>query len=183
MRLLLILIFTFFSANTFALSYEYQTTVCAEITVQDKSTKNCAGNAVFNQASAGKYNLVITFKVKDFEIEDSRTNKKFEKTIERNLQKNIIFQSPEFTAEEWTEKLKDVFHLIKAELIVAEDNLIITDAMLLKKKVNEEMVYQIEAVIPIEKAQFIHLPKGLKGTKTIHLTLVIPQSEIKGTKF
>jgi hypothetical protein len=45
------------------------------------------------------------------------------------------------------------------------------------------MVYQIEAVIPIEKAQFIHLPKGLKGTKTIHLTLVIPQSEIKGTKF
>jgi hypothetical protein len=104
MRLLLILIFTFFSANTFALSYEYQTTVCAEITVQDKSTKNCAGNAVFNQASAGKYNLVITFKVKDFEIEDSRTNKKFEKTIERNLQKNIIFQSPEFTAEEWTKR-------------------------------------------------------------------------------
>lgn len=190
MRAYVFLLITFLSTNTWAISYEYTTTVCAEVVVQDKVTRNCSGHAEFKDVGAGKYSMIVQFKVGDFEIEDVKTNKRYGKNLKANEQKDMTFQSPPFTANEWTEKLKGIFQLINAELIIGEtnkedkiDKVELKDSLLIKKKLGDEVSYQIESIVPLEKAPFIHLPRGLKGTKTFHLTLVIPETEIKGTKF
>jgi hypothetical protein len=171
------------SGNTWALSYEYTNSVCAEVVIQDKVTRNCSGHAEFKDNGSGKFSMNVQFKVGDFEIADNKTKRRYDRNIKANEQKEITFRSPEFTAKEWTDKLKGIFQLINAELIIGEDRVALKDSMLIKKKLGEEVSYQIESIVPLDKATFINLPRGLKGTRTFHLTLVVPETEIKGTKF
>lgn len=183
MRVPVLLFLILISANTWALEFEYTTNVCAELVVQDKISRNCSGHAEFKDNGSGKYAMVVGFRVGDFEISDSKTKRRYDKNLKANEQKEIIFRSPEFTANEWSEKLKGIFHLINAELIIGEDTVALKDTMLIKKKLGDDVSYQIESIIPLDKAKFISLPKGLKSAKSFHLTLLVPDTEIKGTKF
>lgn len=172
-----------FSANTMDLTYEDADLVCAEVTIQDKVTRNCSGRAEFKGTGSGKHSLNVWFKVGDFEIQDREAKKRYDKDLKANERKEILFRSPEFTASEWTENLKGVFRLIDAVLVVGDDKIKVTDSLLVKKTLAGKVSYQVDIVVPTEKTPFIKLPPGLRGARTIHLTLFVPESEIKGTKF
>jgi hypothetical protein len=166
-----------------ALSYDNPPTVCAEVRVQDKSSTNCDGKAEFKEMKDGKFSLVVSFKVGDFEIDDPKTKQRYEKNIKKEQKKVIVFETPEFTANEWTEKLKGTFQLLDTRLIIGKNKVPLTDTIMIKKHDGENVSYQVDAVVPVDKADFIKLPSGLKGTTTSHLMLIVPQTEIKGTKF
>lgn len=171
------------SEKTMALTYEDAASVCSEVTIQDKITRNCSGRAEFKDVGNGKHSLNVWFKVGDFEIQDIEAKKRYDKNLKANEEKEIVFRSPEFTSSEWSENLKSIFRLLDAVLIVGEEKIKVTDSLLVKKTLGGKVSYQVDAIVPTDKAPFIKLPPGLRGARTIHLTLLVPESEIKGTKF
>lgn len=184
MRAFVLLMTTFICANTWALTYdENLSSVCAELVIQDKIATNCRGTAEFKDAGNGKFSLQASMKAGDFEIQDPKTKKDYDKIIKKNEAKVISFRSPEFTANEWSDKLKRNFRLIDAILLIGNDKVKVDDSMLLKKKLAQFSSYQVEIIVPLEKAPFIQLPPELKGARTFHLTITIPDTQIKGTKF
>jgi len=184
MRAFVLLMTSIFCANTWALSYdENMSSVCAEVVILDKIATNCRGQAEFKDSGNGKFFLKASMKAGDFEIQDAVTKKNFDKLIKKNESKEIIFHSPEFTDKEWSDKLKRNFRLIDAVLMIGEDKVKLEDSMLLKKKLAKFSSYQVEIIVPFNKAPFIKLPPELKGARSFHFTITIPDSEIKGTKF
>jgi len=184
MRAFVFLTTILFCTSTWALSYdENNNSICAELVIQDKVAVNCRGRGEFKETGKGKFTLTVSMMAGDFEIQDSATKKNFDKIIKRNETKEMVFRSPEFTANEWSDKLKRNFRLIDAVLMIGEDKVKLEDSMLLKKKLAQFSSYQVEIIVPFEKTPFITLPPELKGARSFHLTITIPDSQIKGTKF
>lgn len=182
MRLLFLLMSLLMAGNSMAISYEEETTVCAELKILDKSTYNCNGRAEFKEEN-GKYFLEVLFRISDFEIDDTKTRNIYRPKLKEDRRKQIIFQSPSYSADDWTQKLKEKVNLVTAKLLIGKDQFQLKDSVILKKKSGADVSYQIDGVIPLKEAVFITPPKGLKSATTAHLTLLVPLTEIKGLKF
>jgi hypothetical protein len=165
-----------------ALTYRYTDKICAEIRVNDKTVHNCEGHASFKKGPSGKYMMEVAFKTNEFVGADSASKKTLENDV-KGTSNELVLVTPEFTEQEWGTNLKSKFALVDTHMIVGDKKVKLSDTMILKKQNGKDQAYQIDAIVPSEQSSVIKLPAGVTAPKSTHLRMIVPQSDIEGTKF